>query len=188
MQSPPSAVGFLNSIIDFINAFPVGTITFYGEIVGAVISIALLAAIIIVSRKIEMFAGEKKIVLGDTGAQSTHLAVLAEAKHREESQKAWREVLNKIHSINSSDWFTAVVQADAIVDDILKRMGLPGDTMAERLTALDPSKLKSLQDVWDAHKVRNRLAHAPSTMIRHAELSEAIEKYKRALKEMEYID
>lgn len=183
-----TAVDILNNIIDAINAFPFATVNFYGQIVGALISIVLFAGIIIVFQKIGALGGEKKGIMGDTGLAKTHEIIRAELKHREESQKAWRSVLEKIYSANASDWLAAVIQADAIMDDILKRMGLPGETMADRLQALDTSKLKSLQDVWDAHKLRNRVAHAPATMLRHDELLGAIEKYKKALKELKYID
>lgn len=188
MPQIPSAVDIINYIIDAINAFPVAAVQFYGQIIGGIISVILLVWIVIVSQKVEQIVSFKKEELGEGSAAQTEAAIAAEKKHQEASQKAWREVLAKMYSTNASDWLAAVMQADAIMDDILKRMGLPGATMAERLQALDPSKLQSLQDVWDAHKLRNRVAHAPSTMLRHNELSAAIEKYKKALKELEYID
>lgn len=187
MPQIPSTVDILNFIVDAVNAFPIATVQFYGQIIGGVVSVILLAWIIIVSQKVERIMSFKKEELGE-GAAGTEAAVVAEKKHQEASQRAWKDVLAKIYSTNASDWLAAVIQADAIMDDILKRMGLPGETMADRLQALDPSKLQSLQDVWDAHKLRNRVAHAPATMLRHNELLAAIEKYKKALKELEYID
>lgn len=188
MPQIPSTVEMFNYIIDLINAFPIAVVQFYGQIIGGLISVILLTCIIIVSRKVEQIVSFKKEELGETTAAQTEAAIAAEKKHQEASQRAWKDVLAKIYSTNASDWLAAVIQADAIMDDILKRMGLPGETMADRLQALDPSKLQSLQDVWDAHKLRNRVAHAPSTMLRHNELLTAIEKYKKALKELEYID
>lgn len=190
MQIPP-AVTVLNSIIDVINALPINLIVFYGQIIGGVLSVIFLAGIIIVIQR--MGAAGALDVVGkkvsvETGGESEAELAAKDAAIQEKALKAWKDVVEKIHSKSSSDWLAAVIQADAIFDGILKRMGLPGETMADRLQSLDSSKLKTLQDVWIAHKIRNRVAHEPATMLRHHELLDAVERYKKALKELEYID
>jgi ribosomal protein L14E/L6E/L27E len=38
-------------------------------------------------------------------------------------------------------------------------MYLPGDTLGERLKAVEQSDFDTIDKAWEAHKVRNKLAH-----------------------------
>ncbi len=82
----------------------------------------------------------------------------------------------------------AVIEADALLDDIMKRIGYKGDDLAERLKSIEPSDFDNLQNVWEAHKVRNRLVHEPGKIeFTQDEAKNTIEKYEKALKELKYI-
>ncbi len=174
-------IDIINAVIDGINAFPVSAVNMYGQILGLLLSGLALAGIIFIGKRIE---GMSRAAALKDSMQNQDAILHAEQIFKEKTEKSWKDIMVKINSNNASDWLLAVIQADAMVDDILKRMSLPGETMAERLQQLDASKLATLQDVWDAHKIRNRVAHAPSTMLRRDELYEAIEKYRRALREL----
>ena len=66
-------------------------------------------------------------------------------------------------------------------------MRLPGAVMSERLEALSRVRFYALDDLWSAHKILNRLAHEGSKNVRRSELVEAMQKYEKALKELEMI-
>jgi len=70
-----------------------------------------------------------------------------------------QDVLKHSDSDNPNDWKLAIIEADIILDDVLKQHGYPGSTLGERLKSVSPGSLDSLQDAWEAHKVRNRIAH-----------------------------
>lgn len=54
----------------------------------------------------------------------------------------------------------AVLEADKLVDFILKKRGYRGETFAERLrSAEDYLDHRVYQDIWDGHKIRNQIAH-----------------------------
>ncbi len=70
----------------------------------------------------------------------------------------------------------AVMEADKLVDKILKLKGYGGSTFADRLKASEQyTDRKVYQDLWDGHKVRNRIAHDESHMT-DVELKQAIKK------------
>lgn len=62
-------------------------------------------------------------------------------------------------SDNPNDWKLAIIEADIILDQTLKERGYAGNTLGERLRSITPSQLGSIDDAWDAHRVRNRIAH-----------------------------
>jgi len=101
--------------------------------------------------------------------------------------KPWIEIQQKISSPNPADWGLAVMQADAVLDKILKASGYIGDTMADRLRQINSAELESIEDVWRAHKIRNRLAHGTEGHITRGEADLAIRSYEKAFRELNYI-
>ena len=101
--------------------------------------------------------------------------------------EAWLRVKKRMESQNPSDWKLAVLQADGILDDLLKRMGYDGEGLGERLKNIDPADFDSLDDVWVAHKMRNRIAHEPEANLAREDVEKAISLYEKGLKEFEYI-
>jgi hypothetical protein len=87
-------------------------------------------------------------------------------------------------SSNPNDWKLAIIEADIILDDILKKQGYAGNSLGERLKSIAPSQLESLQDAWEAHKVRNNIAHQGADFILTQRLAqETITKYQRVFTE-----
>lgn len=107
---------------------------------------------------------------------------------REIVAQPWVEVQQKLASPNPADWSIAVIQADAILDKILKASGYIGDTMGDRLKQVNSSELNAIDDVWRAHKLRNRLAHGTEGALSRQEVEEAIRGYEKAFRELNYID
>ena len=102
--------------------------------------------------------------------------------------KRWDDIKRHLASPNSSDWKIAILEADGLLDDIMKRVGYEGAGLGERLKKIEPSDLNTLQDAWEAHKVRNRIAHeAANFRLTKEETEKAIQLYEKVLKELEYI-
>ena len=100
----------------------------------------------------------------------------------------WDEIQKKIDSENSSDWKMAIIEADSLVDEIIKGIGYKGEDLGERLKNIEPSDFENLQNVWEAHKIRNKIAHeADVFQLTKEEAKEALEKYRKALRELRYI-
>jgi hypothetical protein len=95
----------------------------------------------------------------------------------------WEEIMQHIESIREGEWKFAIIEADKLVDDQLKNL-FPGETMGERLMNIDKTQLLSIDGLWEAHKVRNRLAHESNYFLRHAEAVRAIRLYEQTLKEL----
>lgn len=74
----------------------------------------------------------------------------------------WSHIQTLIEGTSESEWRQAIIEADIMLDDVLKSYGYPGDTVAEKLKFGDPARFRTLQDAWDAHKVRNEIAHEGS--------------------------
>jgi hypothetical protein len=73
------------------------------------------------------------------------------------------------------------MEADKLLDHVLKSMSFPGETMAERLK-LAEYKYASLRQVWPAHKLRNQLVHDPAFDMSVRQAKFALKEFKDALK------
>lgn len=101
-------------------------------------------------------------------------------------QGKWNEIENMFSLGGASSLKSSIIEADKLVDYVLKNRGTAGDTMGERLKNAK-SKFGSYQDydnLWFAHKVRNNIAHETTHELGVAEAKRAIEYFKKALKEL----
>lgn len=107
--------------------------------------------------------------------------------HRDLSEK-WAEVEKHMSSNNPNDWRVAIVDADIMLGTILTRQGYAGDTIGDQLKAVDKSDMLTLQDAWNAHKVRNDIAHAGTEyQLNERDARATIALYKKVFQEFYYI-
>tara|TARA_B100000508_G_scaffold128485_1_gene114301 strand:- start:3130 stop:3768 length:639 start_codon:yes stop_codon:yes gene_type:complete len=94
------------------------------------------------------------------------------------------DVFTHADSDNPNDWKLAIIEADIILDDILKQRGYAGNSLGERLKSISPQQLSTLNDAWEAHKVRNRIAHdGADFVLTHRMAHETIARYQRVFAE-----
>lgn len=100
----------------------------------------------------------------------------------------WLRVETHINSANPSDWRLAIMEADIMLGDILTKMGYQGDSIGEQLKGVEPSDFLTLQDAWEAHKVRNQIAHQGSDFqLSERDAKRIVGLYKKVFSEFYYI-
>lgn len=88
-------------------------------------------------------------------------------------------------SDNPNDWKLAIIEADIIMDEEFKRLGYAGTSIGERLRSISPSAMQTLDDAWEAHKVRNQVAHAGADFVLTQKLArETLMRYERVFNEL----
>lgn len=85
---------------------------------------------------------------------------------------------------NPNDWKLAIIEADIVLDKILNQAGYVGASIGEKLKTVSPHSMKTLDDAWEAHKVRNRIAHDGSDFVLTKKIAQqTITQYKRVFAE-----
>lgn len=168
----------INNFFSFLYEGSLGASLFWVRLVSGVLTSAFFAAIVVIILKLRHL-----IVSAGTATPAPQPFVPT----KEVATVPWGEVQERLASPNPADWNLAVIRADSIFDAVLKDMGLPGETMGDRLKGLDISKLNSLNDVWEAHKIRNRIAHETDRVLTHQEAKHAVHLFAQALRELEYL-
>lgn len=100
----------------------------------------------------------------------------------------WEKVKELIASNSESDWRFAIMEADAMLEDMTLAMNLPGETLGERLKSVEPSDFLNLQQAWEAHKIRNQIAHQGSEYkLEHRTALAAIRMFEEVFHEFKII-
>lgn len=99
----------------------------------------------------------------------------------------WENVVKHIDSPNENDWKQAILEADIILDELLTKMGYRGESVGEKLKRVESGDFKTVQDAWEAHKVRNQIAHTPGFTLNKIEAQQTYQLYKKVLDEFYYI-
>lgn len=89
-----------------------------------------------------------------------------------------------IRSDNPSEWRLAIIEADIVLEEILEESGYAGTTIGEKLKSASPTSFTTLQDAWDAHLVRNKIAHQGGDFVLTKKLAQdTINQYRRVFAE-----
>ena len=82
-----------------------------------------------------------------------------------------------------SSYHLCILNADKLLDHALIERGLKGKTMGERMINAK-TMFSNNNEVWTAHKLRNRIAHEHDVKITYDETRYALAYFKRALKDL----
>jgi hypothetical protein len=96
-------------------------------------------------------------------------------------QTKWGELLLRVRT--PEGMILAVIDADKLLDDALKKRNFRGKTMGERLVAAQRT-LSDNDAVWYAHKLRNRLVHEPEVRLKKNEAQVALAGFKKGLHDL----
>ncbi len=100
----------------------------------------------------------------------------------------WDKILNNIESLNESDWRLAILEADIMLDTLLDNLRLPGDTIADKLKAVEKSDFTTIDNAWEAHKIRNQVAHEGNSFaLSQREAKRVIDLYRTVFEEFRII-
>ena len=100
----------------------------------------------------------------------------------------WEKIVAHANSNNSSDWRLAIIEADIFLEEALRRAGFIGETIGDILKSLNKGDLITLDEAWDAHKTRNRIAHDGSNFdLNERETKRIIALFESVLRELKAI-
>lgn len=183
----------------FFNVSPTATQTFTSKITGltsilfsshtwyvvgivsSLMSIFFIGVIIFsVVRMREIQLHEK-----DEIAHEIALALARDAENDKHQNPRWVYVLSLIEGSSESDWRVAIMEADSMLDDIMKEKGFGGDSLGERLTSVRVSGgFVNIENAWEAHTLRNKIAHEGANFpLSQMEARRAIRLYELCFEE-----
>ncbi len=99
--------------------------------------------------------------------------------------KQWLKITKRLETGREADYKLALIEVDSLLDEILNKIGYKGESLGEKLKQLDPNTLPNLEQVWQAHKVRNNVVHDPDYSLTLEKAKNVMEIYEQALRDLE---
>lgn len=100
----------------------------------------------------------------------------------------WKKIMEESEKAPPHSYTTAIVNADILIDELLQDAGFEGKDMGERLGKLNGLGLKTLDDIWRAHRLRNKIVHTSDFEASKTAKNEALRVYEVFLKEIKIIE
>lgn len=151
-------------------------------IIGLTLALVLLILLVYVSITLEQFEHH--------GFHHLEMAehIVHEAHVEEAKNPRWEGVVVLANSPNESDWRRAILEADILLSDMLVGLGYPGETLADKLKMANPIQFTTLDIAWEAHRMRNALAHLGEAFpLSERDARATIDQYRRVFEEFDYI-
>lgn len=152
-------------------------IAFYSgfKVVSFLFSLVLIGAVVVLVRNVNRIRAEERKALYPVKVEEAPEQVL---------NRKWGRVIDHLESDNPSDWKLAIIEADIMLDEMLTALGYKGDSIGDKLKQVERSDFTSVEKAWEAHKIRNQIAHqgADFTMTK-PEAVRVIELYKDVFEE-----
>lgn len=129
-----------------------------------------------------------ELIIAIVGAGLALLAVLTFATQRmkqglnqEYFTAKWKDLQKGLSKQDT--WPMAIIQADSLLDEALRKRHYKGKTMGERLVAAQ----KALSDndaAWYAHKLRNKIVHEVDVPLTQKDVQKALMGLRQALRDL----
>jgi len=101
--------------------------------------------------------------------------------NREYFMQKWQE--SQGFCKDKATWPLAVINADKLVDEALKKRKYKGKTMGERMVSAQRD-FSDNDGIWFAHKLRNRLVHETDIKLKEPDVKKALVGLRQALKDL----
>jgi len=105
------------------------------------------------------------------------------------TQLRWQRILDEVASDDQGKWRLAILEADIMLNELLDSLGYKGETMADKMKQIDVSMFNTIDYAWEAHKVRNTIAHEGTNYeLSDREARRVIRMYERVFREFKFIE
>lgn len=95
----------------------------------------------------------------------------------------WMTIESQLKRDETHSYTVCILNADKLLDKALKERGVKGETLGERMKNYQ-DKWSNAQDIWAAHKMRNKLAHETDVSFSYEQAKRALVSFRQGLKDI----
>ena len=101
--------------------------------------------------------------------------------------KKWKKIRQRLERGSESEAKLAIIEADDLLNEILKRMGYSGETLGEKLKQVKKAILPNLDEVFQVHKIKSDIVYDPSFRLTLEQAKIFLGIYEKALSNLEAV-
>ncbi len=167
-----------------ISGIPRNVIITAGDIsiIGMVLAVLLLIGVVYLQIRLVQVEHDGFLYLEEEKKRRQ-----AHAEHTGVDSR-WDVVVALASSSSESDWRRAILEADVMLAELLTARGYPGEGVGEQLKEANPLQFQTIDLAWEAHKMRNTLAHLGEAFpLTERDAHATIDLYRRVFEEFNLI-
>jgi Fe2+ transport system protein B len=98
---------------------------------------------------------------------------------------AWRKIEKRLESKIEADLKLAVLEADELLNKVLKEIGYEGKDLNEKLEKITEEVISNLKELKEIRKVRDDIVEDPSYRLTEEETRRVLKVYEKALRDLQ---
>ncbi len=100
----------------------------------------------------------------------------------------WQDLLDAAMSTEPKRWRDGIIAADAMLGELLSKLGYFGEATAEQLRQVPEGAFVTLPQAWEAHRVKSFVAQRSSNFIlTQREAFRVMKLYEQVFEEFDFI-
>jgi len=99
-------------------------------------------------------------------------------------EKKWKKIKERLEKRQEAEYKIAVIEADELLDELLRKMGFTEGSLEERLEKKFFPTFPFLEELKEARKVKEDLLHDPDLHLPRERAHRVLEAYEHFFKEM----
>lgn len=103
--------------------------------------------------------------------------------------KQWKKISKRLSGRRETDWKLAIIEADDLVNSLVKRMGYGAATFPERIKKMAEKDFPDLKTdgILESHEIRRSISHDQNFRLSNEQAKQALADYEKFLKETELL-
>ena len=114
--------------------------------------------------------------------------VLKKDVPKKQIKNEWAKIEEHFFEGGENDLKIAIMKADNLLDEALRYGGITGKTFGDRLKKIKSSQIPDIELIWQAHKLRNEIAHEKDFKLKRDLAEKTLGVYEKALHELKILE
>jgi hypothetical protein len=107
---------------------------------------------------------------------------------KKKTRLRWEALKKHLDSQEEKEFKIAIIEADEMIGDLVKRMGYQGENLGEIFQNVPETQIESIAKVKKAHETKNRIIHDENFSVSLELAKETLGYYEEFLDEFEIFD
>ncbi len=98
--------------------------------------------------------------------------------------KKWKQISNRINNNLEAEYKLAIMEADLMLESILKGMGYIEETVEKKLINVTSTEISNIEELKKVRKARNDIVYDPDYQLSKEKTKEVLDVYAATFKEL----
>ena len=151
-----------------------------GKIIGSALSVLFFIWWVVAIWKLRTLA-VKEFVGPNSSAKKT------ESSKGKKLDAIWLEIRSRLQSEDQDDWRLALIEAETLLDEVLRQKGFLGETFDERALVAKTNDGKDIPQIQKAHTIVRFILQDPNYELTNEDARKSLDWFEESLKELKML-